>query len=463
MVPLQLGRYVLFDEIAAGGMASVHLGRAIGAMGFSRSVAIKRLLPPLARDPDFVAMFIDEARLASRIRHPNVVPTLDVVALDGELFVVLEYVHGASLAELAKVARADGHEVPLDVILAIMMDTLHGLHAAHEAHGDDGPLHIVHRDVSPQNILVGVDGVARVADFGVAKAASRTQTTRDRQIKGKLGYMAPEQLDRGVLDPRADVYAASVVLWEMLAGRRLFVGDGMAAVALAVRQAIVPPLPDRLPQGLEGLVRRGMARAPEERFASALDMARQLETVASSAPQHRVGEWVRQVIGARLESRAARIAEIERGPVPPHVEGEAHRECTAPAPSEVPTLQVSAEGTPHLTASVARHPPHRFSRWAVGFAVAAVASVLAAVAVLPRAFYRARVADAVPPSATGSQVVEPPPAEPPSSAVAPAPLPTASAAPSRPAITPATKKGDCDPPYVIDARQIKHFKRQCFP
>src|SRR5258708_29137656 len=167
-----VGRYLLCDEIAAGGMATVHVGRLMGTAGFSRTVAIKRLHAQFAKDPDFVSMFLDEARLAARIRHPNVIGTLDVVALEGELFLVMEYVPGESLARLWRTTFDTGRTIPLPIISAILVGVLDGLHAAHEATDDNGePLGIVHRDVSPHNILAGTDGIARVLDFGDAKAA----------------------------------------------------------------------------------------------------------------------------------------------------------------------------------------------------------------------------------------------------------------------------------------------------
>src|SRR5580700_10113505 len=212
---LTVGRYALHHEIASGGMATVHIGRLLGPVGFARTVAIKRLHAHMARNPEFVAMFLDEARLAARIRHPNVVSTLDVVATEGELFVVMEYVPGDSLARLLHAAREAGEPVPLPVAASIMVDVLHGLHAAHEASDERGqPLGLVHRDVSPHNVLVGTDGAAHVIDFGIAKAAGRAQVTREGQLKGKLAYMAPEQLKGGTggskVDRRADVFGAAV-------------------------------------------------------------------------------------------------------------------------------------------------------------------------------------------------------------------------------------------------------------
>jgi serine/threonine-protein kinase len=191
--PRIVGRYALYGEIASGGMATVYLGRLLGQVGFSRTVAIKCLHPQFAKDPDFMSMFLDEARLAARIQHPNAVQTLDVVATEADLFLVMEYLQGESLSRLIKASTAKGQAIPLEIVTSIICGMLHGLHAVHEARDEHGaPLGIVHRDVSPQNVLVGVDGVARVLDFGVAKAAGRIQTTREGQLKGKLSYMAPE-------------------------------------------------------------------------------------------------------------------------------------------------------------------------------------------------------------------------------------------------------------------------------
>ncbi|MCL2451049.1 MAG: serine/threonine protein kinase, partial [Polyangiaceae bacterium] len=283
MVPLPqtgvrvLGRYALYDEIAAGGMATVHIGRLLGPVGFSRTVAIKRLHAQFAKDPEFVSMFLDEARLAARVRHPNVIGTLDVVALSGELFLVMEYVPGESFARLWRAARDSGRPIPVPTAVAIIVAVLEGLHAAHEATNDRGePLGLVHRDVSPHNILVGTDGIARVLDFGVAKAAGRLQTTRDGQLKGKISYMAPEQV-QGVVDRTTDVYAASVVLWEALTGHRLFFAENEARTLANVLYPKVDP-PSRLARGvsatLDAIVLKGLSANPAHRYATAREMAR---------------------------------------------------------------------------------------------------------------------------------------------------------------------------------------------
>jgi serine/threonine-protein kinase len=311
-----VGRYAIFDEIASGGMATVYLGRLTGSGGFSRTVAIKRLHPQFAKDPEFVTMFLDEARLAARIRHPNVVPTLDVVAASGELFHVMEYVQGESLSHLARGVKARGERVPLRILMRIMNDVLQGLHAAHEARDERGvPLCIVHRDVTPQNILVGADGVARLLDFGVAKAAGRAHTTQDGQIKGKLAYMAPEQLLSSGVTRETDVYAASVVLWEMLAGERLFTGENeLDVVAKLLQRDIRPPsriAPD-VPPALDALVMRGLDSQTRQRFASAREMCLALGACGvPEATSLEVGEWVEHLASQAIAGRSARIAVIE--------------------------------------------------------------------------------------------------------------------------------------------------------
>ncbi len=315
VAPLSIGRYIVYDEIAAGGMASVHYGRLLGSSGFARTVAIKKLHSHFARDPEFRAMLLDEARLASRIRHPNVVSTLDVVARGDELLLVMEYVHGESLSSLLRLAH-DAGGPPLPIVAALVSGMLHGLHAAHEARDEDGePLHIVHRDVSPQNVMVGADGVARVLDFGVAKAAGRSQTTRDGQVKGKLAYMAIEQLRGGVIDRRTDVYAAGVVLWEALTGKRLFAGDneGMTVTNILER----PPQPPStcvagLPKEVDDITLRALARSPAKRFETARDMAIALETAVAIASPGRVAAWVESVVGETLARRTSVVGTIER-------------------------------------------------------------------------------------------------------------------------------------------------------
>lgn len=311
-----IGRYALFDALASGGMATVHVGRLMGPVGFARTVAIKRLHPQFSRDPEFVAMFLDEARMCARIRHPNVVPTLDVVADDGELFLVMEYIQGESLSHLVKTLQGRGERMPWRVALAIVVGALHGLHAAHESKDERGvALGLVHRDVSPQNILVGTDGMARVLDFGIAKAAGRTQTTREGAVKGKLGYMAPEQMAAEGVTRQADLYAAGVVLWELVAGRRLFDGDTETVVLAKVLTSPVEPpskyAPD-IPKELDDVVMKGIHRKVSARYGTAREFALALEKLGPAALGE-VAEWLESVAAPALSARQQLLSLIETG------------------------------------------------------------------------------------------------------------------------------------------------------
>jgi eukaryotic-like serine/threonine-protein kinase len=314
--PRSIGRYMDLGEIASGGMASVHFGRLTGHAGFAREVAIKRLHPHLASDPEFVAMLLDEARLAGRVVHANVVPTLDVVVENEDVFVVMEYVRGLTLSQLFKILHSSGQRIPLRIASAIIIGVLHGLHAAHDATDDRGTaLEIVHRDVSPHNILIGIDGVARLLDFGIAKAAVRLQTTQDGRVKGKIAYMSPEQVQGGRVTRRADIYAAAVVLWEAVTGERLYRGENEASIILRVVSADVKP-PSRvvpeLPHGLDEIIRRGTARSAADRYATAREMASALDRAVPGASAAEIGEWLAKVGVDALVERAQRIAELER-------------------------------------------------------------------------------------------------------------------------------------------------------
>lgn len=302
--PRELGRYTLLGELATGGMAKVYVGRQVGAAGFERIVAIKCCHDHLRQNRAFVEMFLDEARLAARIRHHNVVATLDVS--DGNpLYLVMEYVEGCSLSALARAARKEGQRVPLDVALRVMCDALAGLHAAHECCGPDGErLGVVHCDVTPQNILVGVDGSARLTDFGIARATARMAVEDESVVKGKPSYMAPEQLGSGEVTQRVDVFAAGVVLWELLTGRPLFrSADEWATMHAVLTRAVPAPssVEPSVPPALDAVVLRALERDPARRFASAGDFLAALERQPLPvATARRVGLYVRSHGGASL-------------------------------------------------------------------------------------------------------------------------------------------------------------------
>jgi serine/threonine protein kinase len=314
--PLRVvGRYALYNEIAAGGMATVHIGRLLGPVGFARTVAVKRLHPQFAKDPEFVSMFLDEARLAARVQHPNVVATIDVVATDGELFLIMDYVRGESLSKLLRTARKQGTRIPPRIAASIMCGFLHGLHAAHEAKNERGDrIDLVHRDVSPQNVLVGADGIPRVLDFGIAKAAGRIQVTRDGQIKGKLAYMPPEQLSGRDVTRAVDIYASAVVMWETLTGERLFKGETESeTLAKILRDPVVPPsqVVPGLTTAFDAPLLRALSREAKQRHSTARELAFELEKCVGFASNSEVGEWVENMVGTILSAREDQIAEIE--------------------------------------------------------------------------------------------------------------------------------------------------------
>ncbi|MEZ4222496.1 MAG: serine/threonine-protein kinase [Polyangiaceae bacterium] len=486
-LPLSIGRYLLYEEIAAGGMATVHVGRLIGPAGFSRTVAIKRLHPMFAKDPEFVSMFLDEARLAARIRHANVVSTLDVVARDGELYLVMDYVRGSSLAALFRLAKSRKEWLPVNVACTIVHQALLGLDAAHGATDNHGrPLAIVHRDVSPQNILVGVDGQARVADFGVAKAASRAATTEEGKIKGKLAYMAPEQLLRQKIDRRTDVFAAGVVLWEALCGTRLFASDDpAAAVATILSGKVDPPsrLCEHVSKDLDEVVLKALAADAGQRFDTAQEMALAIQKATSLAPTLEVGAWVEDVAKESLARQATVVTQMESDPgIAVHVDGdaispsepstdsEATRIDDRPRPDHkrrtpgllllplglvalggvaVWQLRSSAHSEPGAITTEVREP----GTTAVGIAPSTPPPPESPLAPAPEHSTPPPATSALPKAAARAHVVSSAP-----------PRSTTNSASAASTATPSAKAPDseCSVPYIIGPDGVKRFNRKCF-
>lgn len=484
-VPRVLGRYAIFDEIGGGGMAKVHLGRVLGAAGFSRIVAIKRVQPALAGDPQSAAMLVDEARVAARIRHPNVVQTLDVVNADGELILVMDYVHGPSLSWLMRALRARDECAPLPIAMRIILDTLAGLHAAHEAKSERGrPLEIVHRDVSPHNVLVNAEGTAQLADFGIAKAEGKLTDTAHGQIKGKVAYMAPEQLRGESLDRRADVFATGILLWELLTGRELFrvtSSRTLAAVAQRILEMNVePPSHFRgISPEVEDIVMRALHADPNERFRTAQAMGLALEAAAPVASREEVAAWIGDVAGALLDERAALVAQVERSseallPVAQDRTNESESARFRPgtgAYRSKPTYGVHDET--ELDGRLHPRVRARRRRRRVGYALAALL-LLSFAAVVFVGLSRSAPPGSVPETAVditiphGSvrvparfQTFEPPePTTSPPLAV-PSTTPTSSARRHRTA--PKVGIIDCDPPYSVDRAGVRVPRPECFP
>jgi eukaryotic-like serine/threonine-protein kinase len=421
----RVDRYELVGEIASGGMATVYLARLGGVGGFQRFVAMKRLHPHLQGEKEFVEMFLDEARLSAGIHHPNVVSILEVGASPVGYYLVMEYVEGDTLARILARAASHGKRIPTPITMRIVLDTLHGLHGAHELKDDHGVnVELVHRDVSPQNVLVGVDGIARITDFGVARATSRLTITRVGQLKGKLAYMAPEQAQGEQIDRRADVFSAGVLIWETLAGKRLFKADNEAAT---LQRVMNDPIPDlrriapHLSRELAAVVAKGLERDPNQRFRTALEFADALEAVALErdgiADSRDVAAFVKDMLGQEIEAqREAVRAWIARS--------EPSQVALSPpmAPSSVSVAAMSIpEGSSGLSQgdfSSGTRP----KRSRTGFAVAALLVVAAAGF---GGFVLARDTD--PPGA--AVVVAAPQAPPPAPSPPPAPAETAPATP----------------------------------
>jgi serine/threonine protein kinase len=499
-----VGRYVMYDEIASGGMASVHFGRLMGAVGFARMVAIKYLHPHHSDDVEFESMLVDEAHLAARIQHPNVAALLDVVLEEGgEIFLVMDYIHGETLTALIKSARAASLTIPHSVTASIMSGALHGLHAAHEAVDESGqPLNIIHRDVSPQNIMVGKDGVARVLDFGVAKAAARCQSTRQGQFKGKLSYMSPEQMRNGPVDRRVDLFSAGIVLWEALTHKRLFKPDDAAAACSMILSApILPPsaVNGEVTAALDHVVMKALERDLDKRFQTALEFADAIEEAIPLASHRKVGKWVGRLCGKHLAELADRVSDIERSGVhslqgaldgvrskrraePKSAEDSTGGSASQSDASQPPALaHLSLVGSSTIPGLLARYSDRLRGAWPYVVIVSVVSLLLGSVGVwrLLRTDPLAKVGttpEQVSPAATrpvapqpvlpavpvplGPAASEEAAADPPASEGEEPVRHTAKAKPGKRANRASARK-NCNPPYTIDGKGIRRVKPYC--
>jgi len=464
----RVGRYEIFDRIASGGMATVHLARLSGAEGFSRVVAVKRMHPQFLLDPEFKAMFVAESRVAARVRHPNVVPILDVLAENDELVIVMDYVHGESAVALARTARQASTDVPVDIAVSILVGMLHGLHAAHTALDERGrPLGIVHRDVSPHNVLVGVDGVARVLDFGIAKARRGQKQTDPGVVKGKCSYMAPELLQGEAATARSDLFAAAIVAFELLTGTKLFGGANEQERMRAIVRGDYPrvrSVAPHVPESVDAIVARGLALDPDARYPDARAMAIELERAVPLASPRVVGEWVANLAAPVLAQRSELIQQIETTTI-----GVLRRSVAPPAASvAMPPTTVTPASTEASGLRPARRlPVPLLAAGLVALALVALGLVLALRAPVPAA--AVAPATAAPPIAP-APVTAPPPE--PATAKAPevAPPPPARAAPAPVATTPpanaplaATTPGSRSKPAGAAVRAAKRSTKTYLP
>jgi serine/threonine-protein kinase len=416
-----------------------------GPAGFAPLVALKTLKAPFKYEAELVTMLKDEARVAASVRHPNVAAVIDVVEEGSDLVLVMEYVHGESLRGLV---RENAGPFPPPIAAAIVCGVLAGLHAAHEACGDGKePLAIIHRDISPHNVIVGVDGLARVVDFGIAKARGRAQaTTQAGTVKGKLSYMPPEQIHGEKMTRQVDVWATGVLFWELLTGKRLFSGaDEIAIASQVLLDEILPPsqVAPGVPTALDAIVLRALTREPSRRFATAREMELAIQRSIAIASPPAVGEWVAHCAQDVLETRTRLIESLSGAAV--------------------------LDDPAHDTQS----PPPMRRSFRIGALVALATSLVAiggTAAVISRGHARAAPAASAPSAAAEPSAEAPPP---PSSASAAEPAAAASvpevsarkllpAASSGARRTPKTSRPDCDPPYSLNARGEKIYKRECF-
>lgn len=481
---LVIGRYSLHTQIASGGMGVVHFA-TVEEGGEGRVVAVKRLHPHLRHDQSFAMMLLDEARLAVSVRHPNVVQVMDVVSTPTDLLLVMEYVPGLSVHELMTHGLHEGARapVPLPVAITIAVDGLRGLNAAHEAVGEDGqPLNLVHRDISPQNLLVDSTGVTKLTDFGVAKAVGRLRSTRDGSIRGKIAYMSPEQVADSGVDQRSDIYSFAVVLWELIAGRPMFEAEtDVALFGKAMRgptQRLAEVAPD-IPPAIDSAIWRALARDPRRRYPTARAFADALVDAFGAVDHGWVSEWMRQRAGVLLARRQNTVKELLT--VNLHAVEDADT-VTMTGPMSAPTDLTSAPmmiDAPHGSAQA--HAPALKKGRNVQMAMVGVVAAAVTVSVLLLATQNGAAPTQPEPTAEPepSAAVTPavtPAAPPPLTVAVPAsvavPAPVAAPAVStakggtpvkpRPGTRKAEKdpKADCNPPYTEDETG-KHFKPWC--
>jgi serine/threonine protein kinase len=276
------GKYLLIDKVGTGGMAELFMAKQTGMKGFEKVMAIKRILPSLTEDPEFVSMFINEAKLAALLSHQNIVQIFDLGHIENSYYIAMEYVMGKDLRTILQRAKSLNHPLSIGHALLIISKICSGLDYAHRKKDLSGrDLNLVHRDISPQNILVSYEGEVKLVDFGIAKAASQSSETRAGILKGKLSYMAPEQAWGRPVDRRADIFAIGIVLYEVLTGHKLFKGDNDFNTLERVREAKVEPTPTSLNQGidpeLESIILKALAKEPDDRYQSASEMQTSLE------------------------------------------------------------------------------------------------------------------------------------------------------------------------------------------
>ncbi len=393
MLPNRIGRYEVLGQLATGGMAEILLATLSGPSDFRRAVVIKRILRQYAQKSSFVAMFLDEARIVAKIRHPNLVAVQELGEEEGEVFLVLEYVAGENLSSVLKRATAHGEKMDPELVAHVVAEACAGLHAAHELVSEDGRRqNLVHRDVSPQNIFVAYDGHVKILDFGVAITEERVARTEVGDVKGKFEYMSPEQAEGEPLDRRSDIFAMGIVLYELSTGRRLFKRTSVTRALEAItKEPVIPPsrLVDGFPPALEAAIMRALSKKPDDRYATAADMRKDLLEIARALPSpvESLAERMQRWFSDRIVEKNDLLRRVTNGdPLPALPAGEVDEPIRIPNVPDAP-----APDLPLSSASPRSLRP-------LGIALTAL-TALAALAIVAIALaYRARTSSLIVPA-----------------------------------------------------------------
>jgi len=390
----KFGKYELLAHMATGGMADIFLARQTGIAGFEKLLVVKRILTHLAREEFFVKMFLDEARIAARLNHQNVVQTYDLGCENNQYFIAMEYLEGESLAELMRTIFKMGEKIPPYLVAGIMLQTCDGLHHAHSLVGPDGkPMNLVHRDVTPQNIFVLYTGGVKLMDFGIAKATHRSSYTTTGTLKGKFRYMSPEQVKNLPLDARSDIFSSGVVLWEMLTGRRLFHQTSELEILTAIAKEDAPPpssINPQVPWDLDAIALKALNRSRELRYQSAAEMRMDLSQLVKKAKEPcdtvAVGEFVRWLFFDRMVEKQLLVkkAQTRGGDLAESLFGDLETEDSDA--DTIPPDAADPPSKPHprpegATPTPSPQPPSRGERWKI-FALSAAGTIFIGLAVV---------------------------------------------------------------------------------
>ncbi|MGE0546708.1 MAG: protein kinase [Kofleriaceae bacterium] len=352
--PTPFGKYFLLERINVGGMAEVFRAKAFGVEGFERLVAVKRILPNIAEDKEFIRMFIEEAKLSVQLNHANIAQIFDLGVVDGSYYIALEHVHGRDLRGIFERCRGAGEAMPVAQACFMVMKVCEGLDYAHNKRDQTGrELSLVHRDVSPQNVLVSFEGEVKLIDFGIAKAAGKGSKTQAGILKGKFGYMSPEQVRGLPVDRRSDVFSCGIVLYELLTGERLFVGESDFSTLEKVRNVeILPPSTynRKIPDELERIVLKALAKDVEDRYQNAIDLHDELQAFVYTAGEFYsrkdLAAWMKKTFGREIEEETAKLESYRQLKPPPTPESASRgRQSVPPTPSARRSNQGMGAGT----------------------------------------------------------------------------------------------------------------------